>query len=140
MEINELRIGNYVSFHNVFYKIVEIEKDRVIIEYHNGETDYCHIDYIDPIELTEEVLVKIGFEREKELISIYFHLDCEIDVDNIIYVKYNIYPNDLPLLKIRTSQYKNYECFEFLKRGVKYLHELQNAYYCLTGEELEIKL
>ena len=145
MKANELRIGNWVLYNDLYCKIIGIDKigmdeDRVLVEYHNGETDYCYIDYIEPIELTEEVLVKIGFEKEKQLISIHFHLDCEIDVDNINYVKYVIYPNSLPLLKITTSQYENYECFEFLKRGIKYLHELQNAYYCLTNQELEIKL
>ena len=142
MEVNELRIGNYVSFNDVWCKVIGIDKDRVLVEYHNGETDYCYIDYIEPIELTEELLLKIGFKKERQLISILFYLDYEIDVDNIIRVKYVIYPNrsSLPLLKITTSRCDNYECFEFMKRGVKYLHELQNSYYCLTNQELEIKL
>lgn len=141
MKTNELRIGNYVSFHNVWYKIVGIEKERVLIEYHNGETDYCWIDYIDPIELTEEVLFKIGFKKERKLISILFYLDYEINDDEYIRVKYLIYNSKtLPLLRIASPSASIYESHELTKRGIKYIHELQNAYYCLTNQEMEVEL
>ena len=140
MKTNELRIGNYISFHNVWYKIVGIEKDRVLIEYHNGETDYCWIDYIEPIELTEEVLLKIGFKKEERINSILYYLDYEINEDEYIRVKYLIYNSKtLPLLRI-TSPSAIYESHELTKRGIKYLHELQNAYFLLTNQEIEIKL
>ena len=46
MKSEELRIGNWVSFNDLYCKIVGIDKDRVLIEYYNGETDYRHTDYI----------------------------------------------------------------------------------------------
>lgn len=150
MKVNELKIGNYVKFYDPIngtniYKVYNIDDrgsvSRVSLE-DKGQLASCTVKDIEPIELTEDVLLKIGFKKERQLISILFYLDYEIDVDNIIRVKYIIYPNrsSLPLLKITTSRYENYECFEFMKRGVKYLHELQNSYYCLTNQELEIKL
>lgn len=141
MTKEELRIGNYISIHNVWYKIVGIEKERVLIEYHNGEADYYWIDYIEPIKLTEEVLLKIGFRKEERISSILYYLDYEIDLDECIHVKYLIYDSKaLPLLRITSPSAIIFESYKFTKRGIKYLHELQNAYYCLTGEELEIEL
>ena len=126
MEINELRIGNYVSFHNVFYKIVEIEKDRVLIEYHNGETDYCHIDYIDPIELTEEILVKIGFEKFVK--SFRMELSgCRLDyfIDKTLYIY---------------KKHTNCCLIKDLEIKCEYIHQLQNSFFLLTGKELEVEL
>jgi hypothetical protein len=127
MKTNELRLGNYISFHNVWYKIVGIEKERVLFEYHNGETDYCYIDYIEPIELTEELLVKIGFEKFEKLFRMKlgeFHLD------------YFIVVGVLRIYKKITDCYfdKNLEI------KCEFLHQLQNAYYLLTNEELEVEL
>lgn len=133
MEINELRIGNYVSFHNVFYKIVEIEKDRVLIEYHNGETDYCHIDYIDPIELTEDVLLKIGFEKVYTVPHNRLRL-CVKNGNEITRISYDFLFDDITRLEIMGNG------DSLNKRNIKYLHELQNTYYCLTNQEIEIKL
>jgi hypothetical protein len=142
MKINDLRIGNWVKVNDpIFgvntYKVATIRDNGIITLSDNIS---CSIDNIEPIELTEEVLTKIGFKKERQLISTRFYLDYEIDVDNIISVKYVVYSNSLPLLKITTSQIENYECFEFIKRGIKYLHELQNTYFNLSGEELNIEL
>lgn len=142
MKTNELRIGNWVKVNDPLfgvntYKVATI-RDNGIITLNDNIS--CSVDNIEPIELTEEVLTKIGFKKERLLISILFYLDYETDVDNIIRVKYIIYPKAPSLLKITTSQCRNYECFEFIKRGIKYLHELQNAYYLLTSKELEVNL
>lgn len=139
MKANELRIGNYVNIEGDVVKVKEIYEKS--IHYANGEYEsYATEDFIQPIELTEELMLKIGFKKERQLISNLFYLDYETDVDNIIRVKYVIYPKAPSLLKITTSQCWNYECFEFIKRGIRYLHQLQNAYYCLTNEELKVEL
>ena len=146
MKTTELKIGNYVLRKNIpneYLKILSIDsiKNTTYLEL-GGLGIMEKNSKLEPIELTEELLVKIGFKKEKRLKSILFHLDCEIDVDNIISVNYSIYPNDIPLLQIRTFQTEDekYEWVEFVKRGVKHLHELQNGFYCLTNQEMEIKL
>ena len=139
MKANELRIGNYVNIEGDVVKVKEIYEKS--IHYANSEYEsFATEDFIQPIELTEEVLLKIEFKKERQLLSYLFYLDYEIDKDNIILVKYIIYPKAPSLLKIIASQGGNYECFEFIKRGIKYLHELQNTYYCLTGQELKVEL
>lgn len=140
MKTNELRIGNYISFHNVWYKIVGIDKDRVLIEYHNGETDYCHIEYIDPIELTEEVLLKIGFELVNTKRLTGYEMVKELENNVYEFFVFKIFDNNDTLLNIRKQKGGGFEYGEFTKRGIKYLHELQNAYFILTGKELEAEL
>lgn len=141
MKANELRIGNWIKYEDKLVQVVQLSSLMMLCQ--RDENQFlvnCAPKVFQPIELTEELLLKIGFKKERQLISNLFYLDYETDVDNIIRVKYVMYPKAPSLLKITTSQCENYECFEFMKRGIKYLHELQNAYYLLTGEELNIEL
>jgi hypothetical protein len=142
MKTNELRLGNLVMYNNQIVKTTGLHYGMFECGSPDDNNWMCtgRLSEVHPIELTEEILVKIGFKKERQLISNLFYLDYETDVDNIIRVKYVIYPKAPSLLKITTSQCGNYECFEFMKRGIRYLHELQNAYYCLTEQELEVNL
>ena len=126
MKSEELRIGNWVSFNDLYCKIVGIDKDRVLIEYYNGETDYRHTDYIEPIELTEEVLVKIGFEKFVK--SFRMELSgCRLDyfIDKTLYIY---------------KKHTNCCLVKDLEIKCEYAHQLQNAYSLLTNEELKIEL
>jgi len=130
LKCTDLRIGNYVLFNNVRCKIAEIERDRVVIEYHNGDTDYYYIYYIDPIELTEEMLKKIGFEKDGNNYS----LVCG-DIEVGFYID-----NFKQVLYINVSREKRFYKNELRSYDVKYLHQLQNTYHTLTGKELEVEL
>lgn len=140
MKTNELRIGNYVNIEGDVVKVKEIYEKS--IHYTNGKYEsYATEDFIQPIELTEEVLVKIGFKKETKMSRILYYLDYEINEDENIRARYVIYnSNALPLLRIILPSPIILECYELTKRGIKYLHELQNAYYLLTGQELNIEL
>ena len=133
MEVKDLRIGNYVSFNDVWCKVIGIDKDRVLVEYHNGETDYCYIDYIEPIELTEDVLLKIGFEKVYTVPHNRLRL-CVKNGNEITRISYDFLFDDITRLEIMGNG------DSLNKRNIKYLHELQNTYYCLTNQEIEIKL
>lgn len=131
MKVNELRIGNLVLYNDLYCKIIGIDKigmdeDRVLVEYHNGETDYCYIGYIEPILLTEEFFLKNGFEKDP-MITQY---SKEIDEFLISYID----GANGCLLSIQGKK------SQFYKYDIKYIHELQNAYYCLTNEELNVEL
>lgn len=121
MEITELRIGNYFSkvvddIHYGDYVVTKIDKDNLVNEH--GEAIY--IGYCEPIPLTEEWLLKFGF---RPLDNKNWHLG-KIKVwsgATRIYFQFNT-PDDIDDVEI------------------EYVHQLQNLYFALTGEELNIEL
>ncbi len=125
MKINELRIGNWVKYDNLLCKVVEIYSEDIYCYDQFGE-ELHNIEYIQPIELTEEVLLKIEFKKfVKRFIMILNGYRIDYDIDKT-----------LRIYKIHTDC-----CFvKDLEIKCEYVHELQNAYYCLTNEELEVEL
>lgn len=115
----QLRIGNYVKQGVV----MSIKENTARIEYQlygvdtRSFVDYCDI---EPIPITEELLLKFGFEsnpyQDRYEYNKWFFVEC---------------------LKTRG---KLELWFEFNNRNVElyYVHDLQNLYYSLTGEELQV--
>jgi len=128
MKASELRIGNYVMAINNYMDVFVIhaiygQKFLNIrsSEYKNYETT---IKDVKPIELTEEWMLEFGFK--KDLDKSFMKNDISIFLDKRY--KTNIY------LQANDS---GYGWFGFEKR-IDYVHELQNLYFALTGEELTI--
>lgn len=129
MKTNELRIGNYVNIEGDVVKVKEIYEKSIHYTYGEYES-YATEDFIQPIELTEEILVKIGFEKDGNNYS----LICG-DIEVGYYIdKFK------QVLCISVSREKRFYKNELRSYDVKYLHQLQNAYYLLTNEELEVEL
>jgi hypothetical protein len=109
MKASELRIGNSIMQNN---ELVFVTWWRLELMEKNK------IEY-NPIPLTEEWLLKFGYkkgkiyytEKEHGIISFYF--------------------NDSDELKC--------EVYDWTYDNIKYVHQLQNLYFALTSEELEIK-
>ena len=132
IKANEIRIGN------LYERKESLANDK--IGYINfDESDWYRIgegiDYLenyDPISLTEEWLLKFGFIFDENKGFDYINDDGEIS---------NIEDNPL--------WYKNYSQKRFcvyLKKltcyvslNCKYVHDLQNCYFIVTGQELELK-
>ena len=112
MEATELRIGNYVEAEGYypFGDIDGIEKETVRI----GVTSYL-LSAILPIKLTEEWLLKFGFVKG-------------IGEYRIGNYSYNIW-NKMVYVKEE----------EVTKVDLLFVHQLQNLFYSLCGEELTIK-
>lgn len=119
LKANELRIGNIV-YDPINKSNIQVRQE-VLCDFANGYVN------LEPIPLTEEWLIKFGFEVEYN--SEYtkrFSLDNE--------------RNDF----IWVYTYRKHNSTEFLEYGgrvlgCKYVYQLQNLYFALTGEELTIK-
>lgn len=121
---NELRIGNWVNINveckdGTFdgnYQIEEIRED--VILFNKG----IHAAYrmLYPIPLTEERLLRCGFEKA----GIYYCMGGNEDGGIV--------------LKLNDSMY--FPIITSFGIGIKYLHQLQNLYFALKGKELEVKL
>jgi hypothetical protein len=129
----DLRIGNWVKINlphkSIIGKIDGLNRVKAFVEDKEGFTT-LPIHDIQPIELTEDVLVKIGFEKDGNNYSLVCG-DIEVGyyIDKFKQVLY-----------INVSREKRFYKNELRSYDVKYLHQLQNAYYLLTNEELEVNL
>jgi len=120
MKANELRIGNLVYYKNknktTERTVINIEvPDLMFIEDPVKDTKYS------PIPLTEEWLLKFGFKYLSET-QMYEktgnEFDFHISIGNWVEIGQN-----------------NYES-AILKFNIQYVHQLQNLYSALNGEEL----
>jgi hypothetical protein len=133
IQANELRIGNYV-FHqgkplqitNVLDWCVNMEFGEVSGD-RNNEID---INEIDPIPLTEEILLKCGFII-KISDSFSYHFKANVIPTDILYLIKVCFYSDGKFMTVTVGNYDT---------KIQYLHELQNLIHTLTGEELNIKL
>lgn len=138
LKCTDLRIGNFLKRNNKIVKVNGLSRNEVkYTDNDKGEIVY-DIMFFQPIELTEEVLVKIGFEKNKYDWWEYFpDREDEISIlmtDNYTTIEYaNLFhcPEDVTEVNYNSR-------LEFPRRI--YIHELQNSYYCLTGQELNIEL
>ena len=115
IQANELRIGNYI-----FSK--ETQETQIITgltdenPFINAITfDYTNYDEIEPIPLTEEWLLKFGFE----------HREFSFDKGTFFLMKRTGKPEYL--YQAHTKRFQ-----------VKSVHQLQNLYFDLTGAELTV--
>lgn len=118
MKANELRLGNWV--YNPVQK-KELKADVRIISsvFHDNRRGVTKEFRFQPIPVTEEWLIRFGFKQEKtEDILYYFkeNDDC---------VSFGLY---------RLSE-EEWELYTGSKT-IKYIHEVQNLYFALCGEEL----
>lgn len=117
MEIRELRIGNYVLLDDEkLVKVIWVKYDSVCIIEIGKEYPHAivNISRISGIPLTEKILLKFGFLYDDN----FYHL-------NNIWIS-NFYEN-----------YFSLDGFDETK--IEYIHQLQNLYFPLKGEELTFK-
>lgn len=110
MEASELRIGNYI-----------FDNDRIRKW---QATDYTwNMESIQPIELTSEILERwfVLRDRKYSLNSLY-HIGGLLHYDLIN----------------KWIRQEGESVWPIIATRVKYLHQLQNLFYCLSGEELQI--
>lgn len=123
MKANELRTGNWVTDSEHLKGDFQVKSIR---EEHIFQGDWwINLDIIRPIELTEELLLKFGFEP---------HVGAYL---NNVFKKV---PFSFTCLK-DTGWNLMIESFlggYSLKSQIQYVHQLQNLYFALTGEELEL--
>jgi hypothetical protein len=127
MKPEELRIGNWVKYRGEPVKVEQLRVNCLGIANSDVLVDYNEI---EPIELTEEVLLKVGFEKDGNS----YRLICDG-------IRIGYYTDKFKqVLDINVSREKKFYKNELRSYDVKYLHQLQNEYYLLTNKELKIEL
>ena len=138
MKSNELRIGNYVYYEHTTHIISGIMGSKIyswwvkdgepVIEYEAKDVSGTQVEnpymdvisYYEPIPLTEGLLKEFGFDMK--------------DKNRLDWVKgaFNLE---------RSNEDDSKFCFEVYSHYIPldYIHQLQNLYFALTGEELTLK-
>ena len=116
MKATELRIGNYLDFEG---EPMQFEREDFNYEF-NLSSQW------QPIQLTEEWLIKFGFKKHNEMTW----LDTEHTETQLPNLQLNNFKPDEEIGMFLDDKY-----------GViiKYVHQLQNLYFALTNKELKIK-
>ena len=138
MRSNELRIGNLIQKNGKIH-YTNIFTLRDIKNLSIDDTDI-----FEPVTLTEEMLLKCGFvkvkNKDKEDLREYIGHTAQK-------AKYAIFDTDIFITKVdkRGLLWRSVDCdfmvlFYHKSIPIKYLHQLQNLYFALTGQELEINL
>lgn len=125
MKINELRVGNWFYRHCCNDQVMEVRAGGVIgLDMNRG---IICLHEMQPIQLTEEFFKKNGFIPPEDFDyygNCFMREDMRIDV----YESSNGW-----VVRIDDKEFSTAFC-----RCLKYVHELQNAYYISTGEEIEL--
>ena len=139
MKASELRVGNFLFDSVEDIGVIQVTEIKNMVDNRIGNMSICYYgvnggysttsleensnnneidDYmIQPIPLTEEWLLKFGFEKN---ITTDLHPTFSYDILNV---------ND-GIVYVLNYGFVNH---------IKYIHQLQNLYFALTGEELKIK-
>jgi hypothetical protein len=136
MKANELRIGNYILRNGL----------PCTVEIINGETSEIHFlgkdfyfsdfdENLEAIPLTEEWLVKFGFEKfvyEDE--DVGYGTEYKLKASQDVFM---VYSDDFSV-GLYSDEYgeKNDIAVIPTFENNKYVHQLQNLYFALTGKEL----
>lgn len=117
IQANELRVGNWIKECDGNCEALTAERFIDFLEFEGI------LDSIDPVPLSEELLVIFGFEK---------HVFGGYQFKDIVVV----IRNDKNIILYNAMEHR---CSFTISRQVQYVHQLQNLVYVLIGEELTIK-
>lgn len=128
MKESELRIGNLIDYHGVTWSVEGIKNDVI---YTNGAP--FSLEIFQPIPLTSERLIILGFKKLNGRHGEYFqHNKAELFRVWYFETGWSIGRKDEEL---KDREYNTH----WIKFGIQYVHQLQNIFFAITGEELTLK-
>lgn len=126
--VRELRIGDLVSANGSKCTVRGIEEHQIKLD--NGKV--LSPDEIDPIPLSENILLQSGFV-ENENDQPYHEYNHDGFVINMFLIGEPVF------LYCADDTFKG-DTVSYSRPALKYVHQLQNVYYALTGKDLKINI
>jgi hypothetical protein len=126
MEAQELRIGNYAMGNKPF----AVDSNHIAMAYNHEIAQNGH-ERFKSIPLTEDWLIRFGFEKRNGSFSIYL---SELERSEIERKRIDIF---FGAERIAAELCRSGICFSMVT--CNYVHQLQNLYFALTSEELTLE-
>lgn len=121
IKVEDLRFGSVLQIEDQIITVGIIDEDFISWKYNIKDRSFWNPyislkdERLKPIEISEEILLKCGFEKGYTK-GVFKLGDFTID------------------LYSQTWKFKR----EWIDINFKYLHQLQNLYWCLCGKELNV--
>jgi len=142
LEPKDLRIGNILLFENRLVHVTtlsmdiddEYEETIGFCDFGKDTNEICDwnralCDRLEPVPLSPEILEKLGFEKVTDIETGEEQINGYNIYSSFKHYWFDVFLND-----------KNHCCVHYLKVAVfkhpQFLHEFQNLYFALTGEEI----
>lgn len=132
MKANELRIGNLVN-HSIYgeCEVTALDYEMICIQRNDSDIkEWFDLEDYEPITLTEEWLLKFGFEKKGYEWELFPCFEIQIIVFNqdtyngVMFYTRTIHTDYVPI---------------YCLNHINCVHQLQNLYFALTNEELTFK-
>jgi hypothetical protein len=144
MKAEDLRVGNYLDYHGTTIHVMSITKRYCDFGYFQDSIgfmrEFDRDDFPNPVPLTEEWLLKFGFAlcpacKDFERLKMpYYAKEGVLLFFNEHRTTYELSDYYIGFGEMRGGEYS-----AVAFRWIEYVHQLQNLYFALTGEELTIK-
>lgn len=130
INLKELRLGNWVYILDIgkYAKIKSIDGEGVT---HHIMWGHVYADMIEPIPLTEEILLKCGFIKDN---NGNYWIDLQTHYLELMPSNGYWYP-----VYVQTPEMSHQDEQRVSINRIQYVHELQNLFFAITGTELELK-
>jgi len=145
IDAKQLRIGNYLQPTEKAIKelleqemdikpkslgeVTSIDNDEIRLYIDSMEIEFYYED-VQPIPLTEEWLLKFGFSKNENDV-----LQIETTLMPLSITLSDNYPDEK--YKAWVYEDENFR-YHIISDNIKYVHQLQNLYFDLTNEELNL--
>lgn len=130
IQAQDLRIGNWVNYYNdnVYFKVVSVGHSGLDVE-NSHEKTWIERDQFQPIPITPEILEKAGFIGKYKSCGYHYTKD----IVNLSSQDEDDYGNSIENYQLHF--YHNHQ-----GAPIYFVHQLQNLYHSLIGEELKLEL
>ena len=143
MGTKDLMIGNWVYYTKKSQfpmRVVSLGEDYVYLDFEENEGDVFepNLEDMQPIEVTEEFILKNGFEKKEYNVSGYSSTSIHyMKFGNVIF-DINRFSNSIG--RNWHCHIENSDCDSIGSFDFQYVHEFQNGIRLITGKDMEVKL
>lgn len=140
MEARNLRIGSLVKRYDNLYVVSSIKKNELELDSIDSDrhVNYCTYDELSPIPLTEEIHNMFGVKKNG-----FNNFEYKLPTRNNLCITV-VHTHEYVMLRQGDGKPYDDDVVSIWNKDVTrrdmYVHEWQNLYHSLTGEELIIKI